>query len=485
MTLIDDIHDFWALLPTFQGSGSIPEGYKWLDLRGSRLLSHSRKSEFAPIADFLRESMRTGSVYLSDPDDTKTPTAFPAIYYRKSGRYLDLRLDTSSFSIPESKQKALMQALGASSAFHMPLIATGTDADGGTYYRFTLQPPKRALITPEELSELPVDELAIGSGVHISMKRDPHLLLSGITGSGKSYLLESLTAQGVMKGGEVFVCDPKYSDLADFSRLVGVKNVGQSPSQIAGVLRKATESMEERYKAISQRPHKLGASALDLGYNPSLVVVDEYSALMGSADGKTKAEIEKYIRQIILKGRQAGFFLILAMQRASVEGGIDSNSRYNFSSKIILGQTDATTLGMLFGSQSENNLPDATAPGQGYIMRAKSSIPEEFYAYSYDIDSLIAYCKNSSAHLLAKTRQILVATGGVVDKIMVKNSVTTSQISAISSGLKALSAFPAISADIETAKKATAKLSENFSEDSIYSLHFALEHAGDQLAYMV
>lgn len=485
MTLIDDIKDFWALLPSFQGSGTIPEGYKWLDLRGSRLFSKSRKNSLARVADYLRESMRTGSVYLAAPDNSKTPTAFPAVYYRKSGRYLDLRLDSSTFSIPESKEKALMQALSQASAFHMPLIATGTDADGGTYYRFTLQPPQRATITPEELSALPADQLAIGAGVHISIKKEPHLLVSGITGSGKTYLLESLIAQGVMKGGSVFVADPKYSDLADFSKLIGVKAIGQSPSQIAGVLRKATEAMEERYKAISKTPHSLGASALDLGYRPSIIVVDEYSALMGSADSKTKQEIEKYIRQIVLKGRQAGVFLLVATQRASVEGGIDSNSRYNFSSKIILGRSDATTLGMLFGSQEGNSLPDATAPGQGYIMRAKSTIPEEFYAYSYDIDSLIDFCKSSSDKLPAKkVRQILVALGGVVDKIMVKNSVTPEDLSAISTGLEKLSTFPEISSDIKTAKKATDRLSENFSEDAIYRLHYALEHAGDTVAYL-
>lgn len=485
MTLIDDVHDFWALLPSFQGSGTIPEGYQWLDLRGSRLFSKSRKNSLARVADYLRESMRTGSVYLAAPDNSKTPTAFPAVYYRKSGRYLDLRLDSSTFSIPESKEKALMQALSQASAFHMPLVATGTDPDGGTYYRYTLTPPKKATITPEELSELPVDTLAIGSGVLLSMKSEPHLLVSGITGSGKTYLLESLIAQGVMKGGEVFVADPKYSDLADFSKLIGVKAIGQSPAQIAGVLRKATEAMEDRYKAISKTPHSLGASALDLGYKPAIIVVDEYSALMGSADSKTKQEIEGYIRQIVLKGRQATTFLLLAMQRASTEGGIDSNSRYNFSSKIILGRSDATTLAMLFGSQEGNSLPDATAPGQGYIMRAKSTIPEEFYAYSYDTNSLIGYCKSSSAHLPAKkAHKILVATGGVVDKIMSKNSATPSELSAISAGLEALSAFPEIETDIRDAKKATDRLSENFSEDAIYRLHYALEHAGDTVAYL-
>lgn len=485
MPLIDDLHDFFALLPMSQGSGSTPEGYQWLDLRGSRFFSKSRKSELAPIADYLRESMRTGSVYLSDPD-TKAITAFPAIYYRKSERYLDLRLDSSTFSIPESKQKALMQALGASPSFSMPLIAQGVDPDGGTYYRYTLTPPKRATITPEELSELPVDELAIGSGVHISIKHEPNLLVSGITGSGKTYLLSSLIFQAFMKSGQVFVCDPKYSDLGDFSRLIGVKEIGQSPAQIAGVLRRATEAMEERYKAISKTPHKLGASALDLGYRPSLVVVDEYSALMGASDAKTKQEIEKYIKQLLLKGRQSAFFTVNSMQRASVEGGIDSNSRYNFSSKIILGRSDATTIGMLFGSQSENNLPDATAPGQGYIMRAKSTIPEEFYAYSYDIDKLIDFCKNSADKLpVKKAKKILVQVGRIVDRIMTKNSATPAQLSEISSGLDALTAFPEIESDIKDAKRATAKLSGNFSEDEGYRLHFALEHAGNTLVYMV
>ena len=488
MTLVDDIRNFWALLPSSQGSGIAPEGYQWLDLRGSRFFSKSRKDSLASIADYLRESMRTGSVYLADPD-TKTITAFPAIYYRKVGRYLDLRLDTASFSIPESTQKALMQGLSQASSFHMPLIATGTDADGGTYYRYTLTPPKKATISPEELSALPADQLAIGAGVHISIKNSPHLLVSGITGSGKSYLLQLILGEFFMKGGEIFVADPKYSDLADFSRLIGVESVAQSPAQIAGVLRKATESMEDRYKRISATPHSLGASALDLGYTPILVVVDEFAALMGAADNKTKQEIEKYIKQIVLKGRAGGVFLLLATQRASVESGLDSNSRYNFSSKIILGQTDATTLGMLFGSQQNNNLPDSNSPGQGYILRAKSTIPEQFYAYSYDINALINFCKNFSDNSdklpAKKARKILVALGGVVDKIMVKNSVTSSEISAISSGLEKLSNFPAISADIETAKSALHQLSGGYTEDIGYRLHFALEHAGDKLVYLV
>ncbi|MCX8737704.1 hypothetical protein [Lactobacillus sp. B4026] len=122
-------------------------------------------------------------------------------------------------------------------------------------------------------------------------------------------------------------------------------------------------------------PDSIGKTALDLGFAPQFIIIDEYSSLLASLgsdkDDKTiKSRIESCLTQLTQKARQASILVIISLQRASVDSGLTSNIRANCDLKILLGSSDSTTISMLFGSQAGTNLPQVNQVGGAIICAA-------------------------------------------------------------------------------------------------------------------
>ena len=419
-----------------QGSGAVPVGYHKIDLRGSGLFHQRGQSDLEnKIAKFVLSALEDQKTYFKDQDGN--PIGFPALFvrYRKQDQYMDLIIDTDfGNSSMQSAVSSIMEALGKSPQFNFPLIAEDqTDANGYQYFTFSLIQPKPISINVNNLNVIPYDRLYLAPNLVINYDTEPHLLISGGTGSGKTYALQLLLAEMIQKiqisdykSGAVYVADPKYSDLANFARTIGATEVGQSPAQIAGILRKAVQAMNKRYQNMPKGIDALGKTALNLGYAPIFIVIDEYSALISSLNNSKNGrniadEISNYLTEIVQKGRQADVFLVLSMQRASVDAGLNSNIRYNFSTKIILGNADATTVSMLFGSQKDYQLPRIDHIGGGYFIKNDGTIPQKFYVVSYSIENLINKL-NSKKEVnykmnTKKFRQCLIIAGSLVDRL--------------------------------------------------------------------
>ena len=74
--------------------------------------------------------------------------------------------------------------------------------------------------------------------------------------------------------------------------------------------------MEARYDEMQEHPDfKMGANYAKVGLTPHFLIFDEYVAFMDTLAKKEWEEVMKLIRIIIMKGRQAGYFIILACQR--------------------------------------------------------------------------------------------------------------------------------------------------------------------------
>ena len=419
-----------------QGSGAVPVGYHKIDLRGAGLFHQRDQSDLEnKIAKFVLSALEDQKAYFTDQDNN--PISFPALFvrYRQQDQYMDLIIDTDfGNSSMQSAVKSIMEALGKSPQFNFPLIAEDqADANGYQYFTFSLIQPQPISINVNNLNVIPYDRLYLAPNLVINYDKEPHLLISGGTGSGKTYALQLLLAEMIQKiqnpdheSGAVYVADPKYSDLANFAKTIGVTGVGQSPAQISGLLREVDQAMNERYQNMPKGIDALGKTALNLGYAPIFVVIDEYSALISSLnnskDGRKIAdEINNYLTEIVQKGRQADVFLVLSMQRASVDAGLSSNIRYNFSTKIILGNTDATTVSMLFGSQKDNQLPLIEHVGGGYFIKNDGLIPQKFYVASYSMKKLINYVvnceKNDFTMTTSEFRHYLLKTGRLFDEL--------------------------------------------------------------------
>ena len=106
--------------------------------------------------------------------------------------------------------------------------------------------------------------------------------------------------------------------------------------------------------------------AVDIGYKPMLVVIEEYISLQASLDKKQKEELERVVKNISVLARQSNIHMMIVLQSAGTEN-INSTTRSNLT-KVLLGNAQSNILSATFGTGVA--LPCVTtklSKGQGLI----------------------------------------------------------------------------------------------------------------------
>jgi S-DNA-T family DNA segregation ATPase FtsK/SpoIIIE len=246
---------------------------------------------------------------------------------------------------------------------------------------------------------------ADGEPKMIDLRKLPHLMVAGTTGSGKSVFIVS-TIIGLIyrhspKTLRLLLVDPKQVDLAAFDKLPHLLTPIISDSkQAVSALRWAVREMEKRYKSMS----KFGARGLEafneivaklnaedfsqhekinseLESSPGkkteqyyfspqpyiVIVIEEFADLM-SVD---KSNVEHSVVRLAQKARACGMHLILAMQsprkevvtgliKTNIPGRISFKVASSMDSRIILDDVGSERLlaqgDMLFRNPGGSNL---------------------------------------------------------------------------------------------------------------------------------
>lgn len=114
---------------------------------------------------------------------------------------------------------------------------------------------------------------------------------------------------------ELYIADPKNSDLGSLSHYLGQERVATSPNNIARIVRLTVEEMNKRYEYMREN-FKYGSNFSDHGFKMIWLIFDEMGAFQASGtDKKSKEiinEVMDRIKQIILLGRQAGVFVLVS-----------------------------------------------------------------------------------------------------------------------------------------------------------------------------
>lgn len=300
---------------------------------------------------------------------------FPNVYYWNGNHITEITVPTDG-----KKYHEQMLKLGPilEQMFFADLIETTSEL-GYTKYK---------LLIGLGTNRLSVEEVMV-TKTSIQLMRDfvweyakyPHMLIGGGTGGGKSFFLFILI-QNLAKIGTVYICDPKNADLASIGELPVFKNHAFTGlERITRCLKDAEKEMLERFVYMkTHAQYKWGEDYTYYDMEPYFIVADEWSALMAEVNGdfRGRSEIMRPLTQIILKGRQAGVFVILATQRPDVED-IDGKLRDQFSVRLSLGKLEATGYLQIFGKAGEKkNFFNNNIRGRGYI--SLSEDPREFYA---------------------------------------------------------------------------------------------------------
>ncbi|MDR0184260.1 FtsK/SpoIIIE domain-containing protein [Lysobacter arvi] len=192
--------------------------------------------------------------------------------------------------------------------------------------------------------KVPVGEDASGDIVEIDLSNSnsPHLLIAGVTGSGKSEAL--LT---ILHGAARFyspeelrlrLIDPKQTEL---NTLAGLQHtdgaIGWSGEEAIVLLDQAVEEMERRYKTFREA----GANIRNISeYQASIapmprwiIVLDEYADLISDDDERKR--IEKCLQRLSQKARAAGIHVIVSTQKPVVQV-VNTVVKGNLPGKIAL-----------------------------------------------------------------------------------------------------------------------------------------------------
>lgn len=243
-------------------------------------------------------------------------------------------------------------------------------------YHFLTVKPERLVIKPTNgLERNSTQIINLGFGIEYDPAKAPHILVAGGTGSGKSIFIEVMISKFLQVGDvgddipEVYICDPKNSDLSQLSHYFDETHVSSSLNGIAKICRLVAEEMEARYEFM-QENFKYGSSYVDHDLLPVWLVFDEVGAFVANGtDKNSKAivnEVMDYIRQIILKGRQAGVFILVASQQMSANT-LSTDLRDNLGLRVALGSNSREGYKMVFGNASPTTPQLIEEKGAGFL----------------------------------------------------------------------------------------------------------------------
>lgn len=221
----------------------------------------------------------------------------------------------------------------------------------------------------------------------VDLRKMPHLLVAGTTGSGKSVFIVSMITGLLFRHSpktlKLILVDPKQVDLAAFNEVPHlIMPPIREPKKAVGALRWAIREMEKRYRSMSKfgarglesfneiveklneekiQQHIQVNEALEGSYHPEsyyfqqlpyiAIVVEEFGDLMVV----DKVNVEQAVVRLAQMARACGIHLVLAMQsprrdvvtgliKTNIPGRISFKVASKMDSRIILDEGGAERL---------------------------------------------------------------------------------------------------------------------------------------------
>lgn len=176
---------------------------------------------------------------------------------------------------------------------------------------------KQHEIPKNQLMPLLLGETNEGQPLWMDMSKNPHLLVAGSTGSGKSVFLHTLIANSLKRNDILlYLIDTKMVEFNNyFGKNTNVVSIDSDPEMAIRSLMKLNNLMNLRYEHMA----KVGIKSIEDCpniFSKILIIIDESADLMLSHLGKV---FENLIVKLAQKARAAGIYIVLATQRPSVD----------------------------------------------------------------------------------------------------------------------------------------------------------------------
>lgn len=186
---------------------------------------------------------------------------------------------------------------------------------------------------------------------------NPHMLITGTTGSGKSVTVTTLILHALLGGWKLVILDPVKSgaDFAYFAPWTETNGFALSIHSTAEVTEWIQDEFERR-RSIIRRHLARNWTELPPGtIQPLMVVFDEVSTALAQlpvpsggdsddpvimelrASNAKRAKVQALLLQLLQSARFSGIFLVLVTQTANNNTGIPPSMRNLMSGRIMMG----------------------------------------------------------------------------------------------------------------------------------------------------
>lgn len=194
-----------------------------------------------------------------------------------------------------------------------------------------------------------------GNVMHWRPAVDPHMMLVGSSGTGKTVTAHTVLTEVAANGWIVWVVDGKGIEFLGFQDWPNVQVVAAQIAHQVAVIHRAWQVMEERYTEIIE------GKSQETDFEPLVLFIDEfadfrgnllnwYSMIKGKGD-PTKPRTLQEVGSIARKGRTARVHMVLGTQRPDAEyfGG---DMRDNFRMRVSMGRLSPQGAQMMWESMS-------------------------------------------------------------------------------------------------------------------------------------
>lgn len=352
-------------------------------LSQERLFYFQKRERESKLAFFLRENGYTYTKKVKTDSGTRDKVVFPVVYM-KQNRY-DLEI---AFKMAGNKFQDKFKKIGSDleTTFFMDFMEVQDDVKFKTYKLAYSAFLNRIKVTDVNYSDKGIQLM---KNLYWNPIDDPHLLVCGGTGGGKTVLLRTLI-RAMAKVGVVDICDPKQADFVTMSEQKAFEGrISYEVEDIVSMIERAVQIMFARYAYMRKMREENGDKDLkkffEYGLEPYFLVCDEYNALCAMLDFQMKQRLDNAMGQFLLLGRQAGCFATIAMQKPSRED-LGSKLQSNINFRISVGRLDEVGYDLAFGEVNRNKefkyvkyLAGKRVYGRGYAS-VYGEVAREFYS---------------------------------------------------------------------------------------------------------
>lgn len=352
-------------------------------LSQERVFFFQKIERLAKLAFFLKENGYTYTKKVKTESGTVDKVTFPTVYL-KQNRY-DLEV---AFKMAGNKFQDKFKKIGSDleTTFFMDFMEVQDDIKFKTYKMAYSAFLNRIKVIDVEYSDKGIQLM---KNLYWNPIDDPHLLVCGGTGGGKTVLLRTLI-RAMAKVGVVDICDPKQADFVTMAEQKAFEGrISYEVNDIVEMIERAVGIMFARYAYMRQKREENGDKDLrkfyEYGLEPYFLVCDEYNALCAMLDFQTRQRLDNAMGQFLLLGRQAGCFAVIAMQKPSRED-LGSKLQANINFRISVGRLDEVGYDLAFGEVNRNKefkyvkyLGGKRVYGRGYAS-VYGEVAREFYS---------------------------------------------------------------------------------------------------------